>query len=111
MTNQIAEMPPNARMVYIATISRVNDLDRVSFSQVINFLVEENPTALKEQGVFKCVEGGIPQNHIINEWIQFLDDEAWWMPWMAEATEITLYIGMYLDAKEEIPEGEVQIAS
>ena len=88
--------------VHVATISRIDGLDRLSFSQAINHLVEKYPDASRESGVFKC-ECGIPENHIINEWIEFLDDIGWWVSsWMDDATEITLYTLGYGVPNEQI---------
>lgn len=94
---------PKVTKVYVATMSYINGLDRLSFSQTINHLVEENPDVDAKGGNFSCKEGGIPANHILGTWAEKIADEGWWMSWMENVTDIALYIMDYIEQKEDIP--------
>lgn len=88
--------------IYIAIISRIKGVeDRVSFSQVINSLAVEG--SIYEGSTFTNVTD-IPCGHVLLSWISSMKSEGWWMPWMDEATEITLYAGEYREGStEDIP--------
>jgi hypothetical protein len=85
--------------IYIGIISRIRGIeDRVSFSQIVNPLACEGK--IIEESTFTTVTD-IPAGHILLDWISHLQSDGWWMPWMDEATEITLYVGEYREGETE----------
>lgn len=90
--------------VYIAIMSVIRGpTDRISFSQIVNHLVDEFPDMDKEEGSFNCNGNDIPKNHVIRKWLEQLRDNDWWIPWMDNTTEVTFYVGEYREGDSEDP--------
>jgi hypothetical protein len=82
--------------VYLAIMSSIKSpTDRISFSQIINDIVEENPDMSKDEDSFNRDGKDIPKDHVLNIWLERLKANGWWMPWMNETTEVTFYTGEY----------------
>ncbi|MCK9459901.1 MAG: hypothetical protein M0R80_09715 [Proteobacteria bacterium] len=85
--------------IYIAIISKItSDTERVTFSEVTNYIVEQHGELNIEEASFNSFSD--IGNHILGKWLDSIKNKGWWMPWMNEATEITWYTGTYGD--EEI---------
>ena len=90
--------------VYLAIMSSIRSpTERISFSQIINDIVDENPDLTKEENSFNCDGKDIPKDHVLNVWLKRLKNNGWWMPWMDEATEITFYTGEYREGEVAEP--------
>lgn len=66
--------------------------DRISFSMVINDLVEQYPEYKATNGNFEAKQCGIPEDHILNKWVEWIKEVGWWMPWMNEINYAALYL-------------------
>jgi len=84
-------MTETKQTIFVAIISRIRGLDRMSFSQTINHIVEKHPDYAKDEGSWGIENGVPPQGHILNAWVADLDKSGVWHEWMSEATDITLY--------------------
>lgn len=78
--------------VYVANVSRIMGFDRISFSMVINDLVEQYPEYKATNGNFEAKQCGIPEDHILNKWVEWIKEVGWWMPWMNEINYAALYL-------------------
>lgn len=103
-------MSEEKTVIYVATMSRVRgQLDRVSFSQIVNHLAERDADLTLDQGHFDPVHNSnIPENHILHAWVEDLEMEGMWCDWMMECNDVSLYHMEYRASTEEVPMGPVE---